>query len=62
MTIESSPQGPISAPLHRYLIELAAQMQTLPSDAFEKASLALKGALAETDRVAALEEHATVTE
>jgi hypothetical protein len=47
MAMESNtPQGPISGSLHSYLVELAAQIQTLPDDAFEKASAALKGAMA----------------
>lgn len=55
-----TPQGPISGALHSYLVELAAQIQTLPDDAFEKASAALKGAMAETTRVSELEQHVTV--
>lgn len=50
------PSGPISGALHHYLIELAAQMQALPSDAFETANIAYKGALAEVERVAELEQ------
>lgn len=53
--------GPISGALQSYLIELGAQMQALPSKEFEAANLAFKGALAEVERVAELEKHATVT-
>jgi hypothetical protein len=49
------PYGPISGALHSYLIELAAQMQALPSEDFEVANRAFKGALAE------LEKYATIT-
>jgi hypothetical protein len=55
------PYGPISGALHSYLIELAAQMQALPSEDFEVANRAFKGALAEVERVAELEKYATIT-
>lgn len=62
MATDNKPQGPISASLHHYLIELAAQMQTLSADRFEVANAALKGALAEVERVSELEKHVVVTD
>ena len=54
------PDGPISGPLHMYLIEIGSHLQKLPKGSFEDANRAFKGAIAELDRVSHLERNCNV--